>query len=540
MAEQYIYSRSERGFTNARGQTVPLGFGFVASSPGLGKACRQDAAMHCEDCPRPAQRDRDGRRIPLLRKVRLPRGQVLLQKSAWIEGNGRDFHVAHGYVLEDGEAKAAGPANWLTAGFRLDDPNRAEGGVLLDRVPGLAGADPAGFGSLKDAAAVLGLDRGQFCQLLLACFDALASRRLVLLAHDFRQPEEWKRRQSVLYWIYTCLPWDLWTGLGFDSIYTEKTIPKLVQLAFVDREALQAGPLPGIRQGNQTVPLGGNFLAADGRLIHNDGQYKTAWYGRDGAFAGWLSRLVDTAWEWPGEKTASLVPELDRLRDGLQRGLDALPEKDRLEPGAYAAACEGCGGDAPDPGETADPGDAADAPDAGETAGAPDPDGATENAALARTLLGLLRRERRPASGADIQTLSGIVDTPKRSWALGMLGAFAAIEAENTPLTAVLRRYQALLPPRVFAVLPYRLLWGGLDPVEQAIWRGFEAETGAGAARQRRLKWYMETSDAYDGSCSQADYGRRMVGGLPGIGGVYRERMEKELQSLFDSRTVRP
>lgn len=529
MAEQYIYSRSERGFTNARGQAVPLGFGYVASSPGLSKACRQDAAMHCEDCPCPVQRDRDGRRVPLLRKVRLSKGQVLLQKSGWIEGNGRDFHVAHGYVLEDGEAKAAGPGGWLTAGFRLDDPNQVEGGVLLDSVPGLAGADPVGFGRLKDAAAVLGLDRGQFCQLLLACFDGLASRRLVLLAHDFRRPEEWKQRQAILYWIYTCLPYDLWTGLGFDSVYTEKTIPKLVQLAFVDREQLQMGPVPSIQQGNQSVSLGGGFLVAEGRLIHKDSQYKTAWYGKEGIYADWLGRLVDAAWDCSGEEMPALVSELDRLREGLQLGLDALPEKARLEPGSYAAACEGCGGHG------------AGKSDSGEEAGAADTGAAvetTENAALVRTLLGLLRRERQPASDEDIQTLSDMVDTPKRAWALGMLGAFAAIEAENASLTAVLRRYQALLPPRVYAVLPYRLLWGGLDQVEQAIWLSFDVKTDTGAARQRRLKWYVETSDAYDGSCSQADYGKRMVGGLPGISGVYREWMEEELQSLFNARTA--
>lgn len=63
-------------------------------------------------------------------------------------------------------------------------------------------------------------------------------------------------------------------------------------------------------------------------------------------------------------------------------------------------------------------------------------------------------------------------------------------------------------------------------------------KTDTGAARQRRLKWYVETSDAYDGSCSQADYGKRMVGGLPGISGVYREWMEEELQSLFNARTA--
>ena len=196
MTEQYIYSRSEREFTNTLNQTIPLGFGFMAFSSGMDNTLKRDVKVHCEDCPRIFQTD--GQSVPMrfFRKARLPKGQILLQESTWIEKGSRDFHVAHGYVLDE-PAMTAGPAKWLAAEFRLEDPNGIPGGIPpLESLSELPGQELSKLHPLRGAA--LGLGMESYCQLLLACFDAVASRRQVLIAWDFEQSEEWELRRSVL------------------------------------------------------------------------------------------------------------------------------------------------------------------------------------------------------------------------------------------------------------------------------------------------------------------------------------------------------
>lgn len=339
MTEQYIYSRSEREFTNSRNQTVSLGFGFVALSPGMNGALKLDAAAHCEDCPRIfLDEEQEGSGLPLLRKVRLPKGRVLLQKSAWIEKGSRDFHVAHGYLLEEEAVKAAGPDQWLALPFQLGDPNEAEGGILLDSLPELPFQKFPSSCGLKEAA--LGLDQEQFCQLVLACFDALATRRQVLIAWDFERPEARQLRLSVLYWLYACLPQDLRVGLGFDSVFTEKSSLGQIHLAFVDKRAVvPEGQRPSIQLGDRQLPLGGNFLVLDGAILHGGGKYKTDWYGSDGPYTRWLGKIVDVLWAAPAEKGKAAAQALDELQQGLQRQLNSEPEERRLTLSAYDRAC---------------------------------------------------------------------------------------------------------------------------------------------------------------------------------------------------------
>lgn len=552
MAEQYIYSRSERGFVNARNQSIALGFGFVASSPGLSQTSRQDAAVHCEDCPRPMPGGQETAPIPLLRKVCLSRGQVLLQKSGWVQGADRDFHVAHGYVLDPDEVRSAGPAGWMRAGFRLEDPNLTQGGILLDSLSELpAQAERVDFGTLEDAARALGLGKESFCQLLLACFDALASRRLVLLAHDFRQREESRLRASILYWIYSCLPCDLWINLGFDSVYTEKSTPKLVQLAFVDRETLDltSPRRPKILLGRQEIPLGGGFLVWEGQILHNDSQYKTDWYGQETAFARWLARNVDALW------TCAELPEPERVWKSLQSRLEHTPESERLTPQVYGAASADCpvyGAAGADAGEqmegSASSGEQTAGTDREQATGEQRPQMAgvdsppleeVDPAALgqledwAQRLSLLIRREWRPATDGELCLLSALECTGGRdipSLVAAVLSAWAALEmgrAGSSP-RAVLERYQALLPARLYGLLPYRIFWGGLSQLEQAVWTACGVKSGEDAAGMRRQRWL---EDCAAGISEPGQVGR-FLDALPGIQGVYRQWMEGELKRI--------
>ena len=306
MAEQYIYSRSDKGFVNARGQEVALGFGFVAFSPNMGKALKDAVNVHSKDCPQ-----LEDARLPLLRKACLPKGQTLLQKSTWVRDGDRGFHVAHGYVLEPREAEAAGPAGWFAAPFRLENPNLAEGGVLLDSLPGLTAQAPFRAYPLGETMESLGLDRRSFCQLLLACFDAVTAHSQLLIAYDFEGRD---LRASVLYWIYTLLPRELWPSLNFDSVYTEISTPGQVQLAFVERGQLQTEEkYPGIRLGTQTVALGSRFLVLDGRIIHNENKSKPVWYGRDGIYAGWLEETAGALWACPEASAGDITGAVDEF-----------------------------------------------------------------------------------------------------------------------------------------------------------------------------------------------------------------------------------
>lgn len=513
MTEQYIYSRSEREYTNAYDQTVLLGFGFVALSPGMDKTLKRDVAAHCEDCPQIFLNEGEGPGLPLLRKVRLPKGRVLLQKSTWIEKSSRDFHVAHGYVLEDGEVQSASPDQWLTLTFQLGDPNEVESGILLDSLSALPNQKFPPTHHLKDAA--LGLNQEQFCQLLLACFDALVSRRQILIAWDFERPEERQLRLSALYWLYTCLPYDLRVGLGFDSVFTEKSSLGQVHLAFVEKGAVELdGETASIRLGNRQLPLGGNFLVLDGTILHSDNKYKTECYGKDGSYARWLKRITGILWDTPVEKGESAIRALDNLHQKLQRQLKFVPEEKRMESSAYNSACTSvcdlreleaaCG-----LGKSKE--EEIQRPSVPVKEHKPD-----DSEVYCR----IFQHRTQQISTADIQNLSNMCGGRLEAGATALLGAFMAREAnmpEKSLTGDVLCRYQPLLPPHVFTQLVNRLFWAGLSDLEQSIWMNCGVESSSSAAEQRRLKWCREIVEAYKPAEDMMVYIKRSLDGLPGL-----------------------
>lgn len=495
MAEQYIYSRAEKEFTNALDQTVPVGFGFMSLSPGMNNALKDAVKNHCQDCPQPSQTDSQGVPIPLLRKVCLPKGQTLLQKCAWIVGESRDFPVSHGYVLEDREIKESGPAKWFDALFLLGNPNAEMGVVSLESRLVLADKEAFHAMSLKETMDILGLRQECFCQMLLACFDALASRRQVLIAWDFKWPGEKELRRSVLYWLYTCLPYDLWSDLGFDSIYTKMSPPGQIHFSFVDRSQIQdGGQTPYIQVGGQPSPLGGNFLVRNGKVDHNDSKYPTDWYGKNSVYARWLKQIVNTLWECPAEELPSVTQALDEFHQSFQELLSAREE--RLDPKWYDAVCMR------------------------SLSGAPQ--------ALSKTckqvsimeselydfrlafmssftkeeqreiLKDILKKSGAPVGEKDIKMLCEMFESGKNTSVVGIISAFMAQETDTpgTKVTAVMDRYQEMLPSKLYSMLPERIFFSELDKDDVLIWTHCGVDYSAEAAKQRRDAWFTENIPA--------------------------------------------
>lgn len=517
MVEQYIYSRSDSGFSNARSQTVSLGHGFVALSPGMDDTLKKNVELHCAECPPLSQRDSQGIPLPLLRKTCLKlKGRVLLQKSDWIKDSSRDFHVAHGYVLEREEAKAAGPDGWFAVPFQLGNPNAEieHGGIQLDSLSTLTEEEPFRPSCLKEAMGRQGLGLGKqtFCQLLLACFDALASSKQVLIACDFNALKE-QDLFSALHWIYTCLPYELWAGLGFDSIYTKKSVPGTVHIAFVDKASVQTGSRPTSTYignpsiGNSLVSLGSNFLILNDQMIHNDSK-ETAWYGKNSIYSSWLEQVVDTLWECPAEAQDSVSQALNEAYQDFQRQLDAVPEEQRLDPLLYDVICE----------NSLDHGPQALAEARSKVKITPN-----ERHSRRRSLMKQLTEEvwgkffkdilsnteenRKkifediccthtiPADEADIRMLCAMINGEQDASALWLLGAFMAQEADapEAKLNTVLSRYRELLPSDVYSQLPGRLFFCELGEEEKKLWENLDVAHDSSAAKRRREAWYQET-----------------------------------------------
>lgn len=531
--EQYIYSRSEREFVNSLGQTIPLGFGFMALSPGMDNRLKRNVAIHCEDCPRLSLVDggKWEKPLSLFRKALLPGGQVLLQKSVRVEGSDRDFHVAHGYVLDNMAARFTGPAKWLCAPFRLEDPNKAPGGIPpLESWIGLPRQKPLKFHDLKDAA--LGLDQELFCRMLLACFDAVVSRQQVLIVWDFELPRERALRESVLYWIYTCLPYDLRIRLGFDSVYTDKSSPGEVQLAFVDKALVRGeSALPYIQLGNQPVPLGGNFLIRDGEIIHNDGRYQTEWYCEDVGYAGWLRQLVNIVWNCPKEKREAVVSEMENVWNSLQSELPTEPGKGQLNIEEYRRACDKYYM----------------LPELRRVAGLPSPSAAGHSKTVKKrepnpeeVFHRIFQRENKSFNEKNLLALSDIRGEMEPA-AIGLLSAFMLWEAdvEKARVSAVLERYRDLLPG-VYDQLSYRMFWGGLSDWDLAVWKEFGVKNDGEAAGLRRFRWYKEIYEKilprFKKTTDLTAHIRCCLNELPGINREERNSMENEfLQWVLNS-----
>lgn len=493
MAEQYIYSRSDKGFVNARGQEVALGFGFVAFSPGMGKALKDAVNVHSKDCPQ-----LEDTRLPLLRKACLPKGQTLLQKSTWVRDGDRGFHVAHGYILEPQEARAAGPAGWLAVPFRLENPNLTEGGILLDSLPGLTAEGPFQARALGETMECLGLDRQSFCQLLLACFDAVAAHTQLLIAYDFQAFQGRDLRASILYWIYTLLPRELWPSLSFDSVYTEISTPGQVQLAFVERGQLQTEEkYPGIQLGTQPVALGSRFLVLDGRIIHNENKSKPVWYGREGIYARWLEQAADALWTCPEETARGIVRGVDEFYEKFRQQLDAARPEEESLPKWYDAVCERSLDFGPPSLETVCAGVRESVPE-NQHIGSRLLLGDLLETAERREILEYILREkhRAPMGEKEAEILRRLVgpDEALKQDVGALLGAFMAEETDKLGSSAVqvIERYSELMPGEVSSIGRQRLLSGAPDERELEFWTRCGVDGGEEAAEGRRKAWYAE------------------------------------------------
>lgn len=495
MAEQYIYSRAEKEFTNALNQTVSGGFGFMAYSPGMNNALKDAAKTHCQDCPRLSQTDSQGAALPLLRKARLPKGQTLLQESGWIEGEGRSFHVAHGYVLGDEEMKKLGPGKWFDALFRLGNPNAEKDGILLESRFEFAEGETFRAKSLRAVMEAQGIDRKTFCQLLLACFDTVKSGRQMLIAWDFGLPDERELRCSVLYWAYTCLPYGLWSALGFDSVYTEMSIPGQIHLAFADRAMIQAaGKNTSIQTGNQSHPLGGNFVVLNGTIIHNDSKYPTDWYGQNNFYARWLEEVINTLWTCSEEDQVSVTQALAEFHNSFQELLDTRDEQP--DPSWYGVACMKSVRSAPQA--------------LAETckrvwASVTEPElyefrlafmSSLTEEEQREALLDLVRKHKKknaPADEADIRMLCLLSENGQKEPVAGFLGALFEQEIDGCgEVMAVMKRYQEMLPPELYSMLPERVLFSRADEEDAQYWAECGIDCGDMASEQRRDIWFKE------------------------------------------------
>lgn len=497
MAEQYIYSRAEKEFTNTLHQTIAGGFGFVAFSPGMSTPLKDAVKSHCEDCPRFSQTDSQGDPLPLLRKVRLPKGQVLLQKSTWSGGDFRGFHVAHGYVVEEEELKGFGPDKWFQALFRMGDPNEEKDGIILESRLEFAGGEVFRAKTLKETLDTQGINQESFCQLLLSCFDALALGRLLLVAWDFDRPDEQELRRSVLYWVYTCLPYDLWSGLGFDSIYSDRSAPGQIHLAFVDKALVHgSGKNVTVQVGGQNLALGGNFLVLDGTVIHNEIKCPTDWYGKNGVYARWLGQIVNTLWECPAEDLPSVTQALAEFRQSFQEQLVRRKEREeRLNPKWYNAVLIGNLSSAPKALDEA-------CKRVKSSVSASELydfrlafiDSLSEEEQQA-VLMNILQDHKKkvPVSEEDVKTLCILFEHGLEAPVSGLLGAFMAEEIDKRgEVTPVLDRYQKTLPPKLYSTLPERIFFSKADRDDTDFWKDCGVDDSDPAAKRRRDTWFRE------------------------------------------------
>lgn len=494
MAEQYIYSRAEKGFVNALGQTVATGHGFMGLSSGMNNALTDDAKKSCENCPKLPQTDSQGVPLPLFRKTLLPKGQILLQKSAWIVKD-RDFHVAHGYVLEDGEMRKYGPDKWFDILFRLEDPNAEPLKSPLGTELEFTDKEPFHAKPLKEAMEVLGLGQPGFCQMLLACLDAVSSTRQVLVAWDFEQPEEQALRRSVLYWIYTFLPYDLWIRLGFDSIYTSESSFETVQLAFVDKRSISGeGQASSIQLENKTVQLEGSFLIRDGEAIHNDRKYQTEWYGKAGVYARWLEQAVNTLWECPAEELPSAIQALSEFRQNFQKLLDIRGE-DRLNPQWYGDVCVRALSGAPQAlAGSCERVRESITEDEKYDSWLAFMDSSTEEECreIFEDFLQAHKKSGAPVGEKDIAILRGLFKKGLEAQAAGLVSVFAAREADapGADITAALSRCQE--PPELYSMMLKRFFFSDAYKEDAVPWADFGVDSSVEAAKRRRDAWFAE------------------------------------------------
>lgn len=344
MIEQYIYSRSKKKFTNARGEKINLGFGFMAATPGLDEGLKSELLLFCSQYRNKDVADGAGQLVPLYCKSSLRGGRgAVLQSNCYMVIEQRGTHVAHGFVLPPDSPVLVQPRDWFGAEFWQKDPNLASpegesgGGILLDGLDRLPGR-PFVLRPLAVVMEQAGLNEESFAALLRACFDAVGSQRQVKIAFDFQAPDARELQSQLLCWIYQCLPFSMRREMGFDAVCSEGTSARQYQLTLVPQDRVQiTGKKAYIRQGS-LVSVGSDFLFAQGQLFHGAAPDRKEWLTSQGLFVRWLNSLVHQLWNG-GQSTEALLTRLDAVYALLDRLMQGTPREKHCDAALYDALC---------------------------------------------------------------------------------------------------------------------------------------------------------------------------------------------------------
>lgn len=484
MVEQYIYSRSNSGFVNSRNETVKLGFGFMAVSPGLDSKTKQYLDVHCAKYTNEAVVDDKGQLVQILRKASLPNDQIVLQNNVSINVAGqRGFHVAHGFVLPVSGSEIAAPERWFSLPYYTTDPNFVEGGILLDSLDSLTGTFKP-----EPLAAVLsayGLSLETFGQIVLACFETLDGRRQVMIPFDFTQPGARARQEQLLYWIYSFLPFQLRRQVGFDSVYSPGSGPRTVQIVFVSKAMLQSnGSQLSVKIGRETIALGANYVLNNG-AVYNGGK---PWKAPDGVFARWLNAAVNAAC-----RSNLVTRSVNQIYDEFDKQLTAAGLQATREMQLYDALCWN-----------------ALANGKGETLGdthisvtvSPEEADNCRIVILARmqnsdailsTLVDMLKQHHAPSKPNEIKMLVTALPGNAAKQIEYALGAFMASDldlAAPQQQEETLSVYKALLPKDCYTLLFSWAFLTGAPKEAGRLWQTVGADASRLAAEKRRHIWY--------------------------------------------------
>lgn len=502
MVEQYIYSRAQKQSSDGAGRHVSLGYGFMGLSDHMTDILKRDAQVHCGENLGRDLRDERGNPTPIWRKVRLKEsGKTLLQyctplySGADAEKSHRMFHVSHGYIV-DGE-DAVKPLQWFRLKYYTSDPNRAGGPIPLDEadlIRDLPDQYRTGFTlkSLELVMSILHLNTESFLQMVLACFDAVAEKRRVLIAYDPSAPEAEELKKQILSWLYLCLPFDLRRVAGAESEYTVHTSAQFVQVVFVPRNRVQIAHNTVTFQLESPVSLDADYLVMDGTIRHN-ASYGGKWFGKDTLLSRWLRRVVDALLR--SGCNGAVLTALGEVYQEFDRQMQELHKADASDLPLYNTLCWMQLAQSENPVmQQINRGVVVSEEEEmscqmtlmREFAGGRD---------VGRLLDRVVRRHTVPAGEADLKLLVQALGTDQRERALHILGAFLVAEADapGADLGVVLHRYQALAQDDTTVFSQLMDLFALGDPVYEEDWRQAGVNPGPAAAASRRKRWGKRT-----------------------------------------------
>lgn len=483
MVEQYIYSRSNSGFVNRRNETISLGFGFMAASPGLDNRTKHDLNIHCSKYNNEAVTDDKGQLVQMLRKASLPNDQIVFQNNVSIKEPGqRGFHVAHGFVLPAYSSEIAAPERWFALPYFTTDPNLVEGGILLDSLNSLAGKfKPEPLAEVLNA---YDLSPETFSQIVLACFETLDGRRQVMIPFDFTLPEARERQEQLLYWIYLFLPFQLRRQIGFDSVYSLGSGPRTVQIVFVSKAILQlSGNQISAKIGRETIALGANYVI-NGEAVFHGGKL---WKAPDSVFARWIKAAIHAACE------SSQVPmSVNKIYDKFDKQLTGAGLQTALEPQMYDALCW----NALENGKGAVLGDVrisvTISPEEADNCRMAILSRMGNSDAIVSTLSEMLKQHHAPTKQSEIRMLVTALDRNAAKGIEWTLGAFMVSDLDSSPQwqEKILNQYKTQIPKDCYNLLLGWALLKGAPKDASKLWKTVGADTSAQAAEMRRNIWY--------------------------------------------------